>query len=440
MPDAAARIFGVTAGAAESIRPNIGIALDLVAASQVADAAGEQVASSAAALAAAQSGARAAGVAGTAAGVAGAGAAATGAAGAAMAGGTAARDLVAGTAAGEQAGIMPGLAAGLAPGATPDDLAELAAGGTAAMRGVAEAARAHLPRALWPVFDAVYLSLGEDAETRPLAPSARAARALALTSRAASGSGDALPARARAAAAWAVLPVILTGGASSPAAATAAAAGETAARSGRAPAPAMPLDDGGRPRSVTRAGEALGALVAPTLFTDDRSAPASASASSSPAAARAESRRASGVSTPFIETAAPPRPASAPPPPPQAAPAPRPAPAAGPPAAGSPEMAWFVDAAKKYFGAAGPSTGGLTLAEMTLVTAAPRTQIAASARTADRAVTQSASTTSGGDSSKPGGPPVVGKPDVDKIAQEVFEQICRMMAVARERSGDPWQR
>jgi ribonuclease E len=412
LPDAAARIFGVTAGAAESIRPNIGIALDLVAAGQVAEAAGEHAtqATIAAALAASPA-ARALGF------------TAPGAAGTADRTGTAG-ELVAGTAA------SPATAGSLPPGATPEELAELSAGGTAAgtaMRGLAEAARAHLPPALWPVFDAVYISLGEDAETRPLAPSARAARALALTSRAAAGSGEALPARARAAAAWAVLPVILTGGAASPA--------EPAA--GRAAAPHTTLVDGTRPRSVTRAGEALGALVAPTLFADDHRAAASAQASTT-SSARGEARR-PGVSTPFIETAAPPRPAPAPQQQAQPAPAPRPsAPAAQ---TSTPDMAWFVEAAKKYFGDAGPSSGGITLAEMTLVTAAPRTQIAASARTADRVVTQSASTTNvGGDSSKPGGPPVVGKPDVDKIAQEVFEQICRMMAVARERSGDPWQR
>lgn len=105
-------------------------------------------------------------------------------------------------------------------------------------------------------------------------------------------------------------------------------------------------------------------------------------------------------------------------------------------------MAWFVEAAKKYFSDSGPASGGsgLNVAEMTLVTAAPRAQIAASARTADRPVAQAASTTHVGGQAKPGEAPSAGKPDVDKIAQEVFEQICRMMAVARERSGDPWQR
>ncbi len=104
-------------------------------------------------------------------------------------------------------------------------------------------------------------------------------------------------------------------------------------------------------------------------------------------------------------------------------------------------MAWFYEAAQKYFADAGPSSSGLSVAEMTLVTAAPRAQVAASPQRADRPVTQAASTAQGdGDASKQGAAPAAARPDVDKIAQEVFEQVCRMIAVARERSGDPWQR
>ena len=56
-------------------------------------------------------------------------------------------------------------------------------------------------------------------------------------------------------------------------------------------------------------------------------------------------------------------------------------------------------------------------------------------------MTQAASTTqAGGDGASRAALPQPRRPDVDKIAQEVFEQVCRMMAVARERSGDPWQR
>jgi hypothetical protein len=33
-----------------------------------------------------------------------------------------------------------------------------------------------------------------------------------------------------------------------------------------------------------------------------------------------------------------------------------------------------------------------------------------------------------------------GQPNIDKIAQDVYEEIVRMLAIARERSGDPWNR
>jgi hypothetical protein len=34
-----------------------------------------------------------------------------------------------------------------------------------------------------------------------------------------------------------------------------------------------------------------------------------------------------------------------------------------------------------------------------------------------------------------GGP----KPDVDKLALEVYEEVLRLIDIARERSGDPYQ-
>ena len=84
----------------------------------------------------------------------------------------------------------------------------------------------------------------------------------------------------------------------------------------------------------------------------------------------------------------------------------------------------------------------MSLAELTLVTAAPAAQVAASAQRADRPVTQAESTTPSGAAGSPseGGQEAESAQDIDKIAQEVFEQVCRMLEVARERSGDPWQR
>ncbi|HKE17904.1 MAG TPA: hypothetical protein VKB80_23670 [Kofleriaceae bacterium] len=404
LPGAAARALGVSAGAAESLRPNIAAALDLVAASHVAEAA-----------AAASLPASAIDTADT--GVATAASLSTLAAMAGAASGSA-------SAAGQEPGA-PGV-----PG-VPDVIGERDA--AAAWSVPAEAARAQLPHELWPVFDAVYLSLGESAETRPLAPSARAARALALASRSAAASVSSASARARAAAAWAVLPVILTGGAEPSTGAGAAGAGEPV--SSRAASAA-------RSSAVARAGDALGALVAPTILMADGRADREQAASGftregSPRGNVSSPARASD--TPFIDTGAGPRaPITSSPQPASRAAAPAPAPGAALSAA---DMAWFQEAAKKYFDSAGPTTGGISLAEMTLVTSAPRTQIAASAKAADRGVVQASSTTpTGGEGNQPDGVPLPGRPDIDKIAQDVFEQICRMMAVARERSGDPWQR
>jgi hypothetical protein len=132
----------------------------------------------------------------------------------------------------------------------------------------------------------------------------------------------------------------------------------------------------------------------------------------------------------------PPAPAPTPAPPPQS----RPAPLARSPSSRFPQE-WIVEQAKKWFEEGNQSSGrDITLAEMTLVTAAPKTQIAASEMTASRAPVQAMSTpqASGGPAAVAARDPA--KPDVDKIAQEVYERICRMLEVARERSGDPWSR
>ncbi len=427
LPDAAARALGVPATSAESQRPSFAAALDLVAASHVAEAAaawrpgtGDGLAAAvsagsadaARALASGASAIEGAGI-GAAQPADAAQAARLDAAGLDAAGLDAAQAARAGTA-------QSGRGEAARSASTQGDAAWAPAGAAdAGWSSQVHAARAQLPRELWPIFDAVYVSLGESPETRPLAPSARAARALALASRsaAAASSGNAgLSARARAAAAWAVLPVLLPGGAG-PAARSASSPGGTAT--------------GARSSAVARAGDALGALVAPSILVTDSPADRGAAAWRDSGGASWSAR----VEAPFIETGA----ASRPAPPPPAPPPPPPRPPER--QVSEADMAWFQEAARKYLGEAGPASGGISVAEMTLVTAAPRTQIAASPVSAGRAVTQASSTTpTGGDGGKQDGLAVPGRPDVDKIAQEVFEQICRMMAVARERSGDPWQR
>jgi hypothetical protein len=364
LPDQAARFLGVRAGAAEEMRPNISAALELVAASEVAEAA-------------------------------------TG-----------------------QHGGRPWQAAPTA--------GALGSGDAAASRATAESARAQLPRELWSVFDAVYLSLDDGGGARPLAPSARAARALAVASRSTSGSpGAAASARARAAAAWAVLPVVLPGGAT-----RRAGAGGAGARVGKAAGGLASGSTEARARGAGSAGQALASLVAPTFLAADRAGDAEPAWSSvAPSSAGREQPGRAAPQPTFVSTSAPREAPSASP----AAPPPPARPSEPPKASPEADMAWFYEAAQKYFADAGPSSSGLSVAEMTLVTAAPRAQVAASPQRADRPVTQAASTTQG-DASKPGEAPAAARPDVDKIAQEVFEQVCRMIAIARERSGDPWHR
>ena len=394
LPAASSRALGLTPGQAEQARPGIGAALDLVAAGQVAEIAAQQRTSAAApgSLAADQPG-----------------------------GAIDPSDPVVGAA----------LAARHREAATQE-------------RGATDAARAMLPPHLWSVFDAVYLSLGEEttaSDVRPLAPAARAARALALASRARGPEDLPLSARARAAAAWAVLPVVMTGGAAGSATAAytagpAARRGSAAARrEGGVDAPLLesaPARDGRA--SASRAGTALATLVAPSFFRGDERGDGYA-----PYAAE---RARAAVSTTFVETGSSSRPAPAPRPAPPPPP-PRPAPAPAPAAAAAPSQAqfdaWFKDAAKKYFGEA-PSSSGLTAAEMTLVTSAPRTQIAASPMSASRP-TQSTGGAAPA-STQHEGPAAAGpgKPDIDKIAQDVYDQVLRMLDVARERNGDPWSR
>jgi len=181
--------------------------------------------------------------------------------------------------------------------------------------------------------------------------------------------------------------------------------------------------------AASRAGEALASLVAPAFFrADDRGN------GYGPLVSSRSVPTPTFVETGSVERPAPPRPAP-PPPPPRPAPAPR---------AAEPTQkefeAWFQSAAKKYFGEA-PSQSGLSMAEMTLVTSAPRTQIAASTLEAARPVLQAQSAAPGPASGPGGSQDGMGQqPNIDKIAQDVYEEIVRMLAIARERSGDPWNR
>jgi len=95
---------------------------------------------------------------------------------------------------------------------------------------------------------------------------------------------------------------------------------------------------------------------------------------------------------------------------------------------------WFEAAARRMLEerSAG-AADGISLAELTLVSAAPAAHVAASSRTAPAAapaapaVTQAAA--AGGKAEAV---------DVEKLANDVYREILLMMDVARARNGDPY--
>ena len=74
----------------------------------------------------------------------------------------------------------------------------------------------------------------------------------------------------------------------------------------------------------------------------------------------------------------------------------------------------------------------LSIADLTLIASTPSHQVAASTR--GSAPAASTPTQAAGAGSAEHGE----KPDVDKIAAEVYGEILKLLEVARERSGDPW--
>jgi hypothetical protein len=75
------------------------------------------------------------------------------------------------------------------------------------------------------------------------------------------------------------------------------------------------------------------------------------------------------------------------------------------------------------------------MAELTLVNAAPPTQIAAALRTGHVSAAPTSPGTGGGDAgdSKKGG-----DEDVDALAEEVYSKILILMDTARSRNGEPY--
>ena len=90
---------------------------------------------------------------------------------------------------------------------------------------------------------------------------------------------------------------------------------------------------------------------------------------------------------------------------------------------------WFEQAARKMLESRGAGDG-ISLAELTLVTAAPSTQVAHAARGA--AATASTAPSVQTVPAKPG------MPDIEKLAQEVYSEFLAMMESVRLRNtGEP---
>jgi hypothetical protein len=96
---------------------------------------------------------------------------------------------------------------------------------------------------------------------------------------------------------------------------------------------------------------------------------------------------------------------------------------------------WFEEAARRMF-QEGSDGGGVTLAEMTLVTSAPARLVAASPKSASgSAASATPSNSAGGGESHDAEPTA----NVEQIAREVYGEICRMIESARNRNGDTWR-
>ncbi len=345
-------------------------------------------------------------------------------------------------------------------GAPPATSSAAAAGAPAGEAPVAELAQAYaVPAPQRARFESVYLALSRSSEGASLSPSVRAARALAIAARSEhGGEATAATARERAAAAWSVLPVVYampqlgadggtgdaadgSGGAAPGATGLASAwampvvgrgAGPDASRGvGRAPqagaaayAPGadfaspedrelvLPETRAGLSHLASRVGEALGSFVRPASAEVTTSA-AAAAASRRDHAAIAHSRT---IPEPTIHELV------------------RTGRAHARTGGGETEIpSWFESAARRMLDQRGAGDG-ISMAELTLISTAPTAQVAASSRSASGSSAPSQPSGTGGQADAQQG----AQPDIEKIAQQVYGEIMKLIDIARERSGDPW--
>lgn len=246
-------------------------------------------------------------------------------------------------------------------------------------------------------FQALYVALSRSSSTRTWSPAARAARALALAGR----GDDTVSARERAALAWDVLPVVYGAGAADD---ENLSTGEAAARAERRREELRAFDQvlvDSRPGLAAlsaRAGEALGSYVQPASSSEREVGAVKRPPTAAPELVQTGGRSAGRFGGGEVEI-----------------------------------PAWFEAAARKMFEEKSGSSvaEGISLAELTLITAAPATQIAASSREhGSQAPTTVAATPAKGAS----GPEV----DIEKLANEVYREVLVLMDLARARNGEPY--
>jgi trimeric autotransporter adhesin len=286
-------------------------------------------------------------------------------------------------------GATDGITRGAEPSGAADD-------------GVVASASAMLPASRRDKFQALYVALGQATTGRSASPAARAARALALAGR----GEDSVSARERATIAWDVLPVVY--GMADAAADEPLSTGDAAARELRRRDGLHGFVDAraGLGALSARAGEALGSYVAPA------SAPApAASAALSPREVGAV-LRAPTAAPELVRTG-------------------------GRHGGGEVEIpAWFEAAAKKMFeerSGASSIADGISIAELTLIAAAPSPQIAASSREPAPSPAPVAPSAAAG-----AGAEQAGAADIEKLANDVYREVMVLMDLARSRNGEPY--
>jgi hypothetical protein len=277
-------------------------------------------------------------------------------------------------------------------------------------------------------FEAMYIALGQNAQAGSWSPAAKAARALALA-----GRGDeSITALERAQIAWSVLPLVapsaisaaLGSGNDEPGAVQSTGAqNERAAMRRHVEFQQEQLfateSRPGLANLSARAGEALGSYVAPS---DGKSAPASSSSGGSSSGARDREHgavlRAPSAAPDYVRTGSVGGVRST-----------------GRFGGGEVEVpTWFEAAARKMLDERSSGmSGDISLAELTLVQAAPTTHIAASERGVQSAAPAVANPSSTGAQQSANQ-----QIDIEKVANEVYKHILTLMDAARARNGEPY--